>query len=98
MFDALKQPVKEVNIRMLNGNIFTQAVKYDFYPLLCSSCKKIGHTVDRCRVIPNANRGVSNPPWGNLNVEANAGWQVPRRKESQQRLPSEHTCMERSRT
>lgn len=98
LFNALKQPVKEVNIRMHNGDFFTQLVNYDYYPLLCSKCLKIGHTVDRCRVVPNTYRGVSNPPRGNQGVDASAGWQVPRRRDRQQRVPSVNTRMGRSRS
>lgn len=69
-------------------------MKYDYYPLICSGCKRIGHTVDKYHVVPNANRVVSNPRRENSSVDANSCWQVLRRRERQQRVPSVHTRTE----
>lgn len=102
-FNALKQPVKKVDIRMHNGEFFTQHVRYDYYPLLCSTCMKIGHTADRCRaaVITDV-RGTVNPPrTAAPGVRNETGWQdvQPRGKKGKQaRAPSRQTRQPRSRS
>lgn len=77
MFNALKQPVKSVKIIMHNGCSFTQHVKYDHYPLLCTKYMKIGHTADRCRVGITNEREKPNPP-RSLPSGDDAGSQVQR--------------------
>lgn len=103
LFNALKQPVKSVNIRMHNGDSFTQHVRYDYFPLLCSKCMKIGHTADRCRVaVSTAMRGSSNPPRSAPGATDETGWQeVQRRKKGKQPMvapPSGQTRHARSRS
>lgn len=102
-FNALKQPVKKVDIRMHNGEFFTQHVRYDYYPLLCSTCMKIGHTADRCRAAVTTDvRGTANPPrTAASGVRNETGWQDvrPRGKKGQQaRAPSRQTRQPRSRS
>lgn len=80
LVDAMKSPVESVNLKLHNGNIFTQSVIYDFYPLFCSSCKRVGHTAENCRVNFTPNRGAPNPPRGSARGNLDTGWQVQNRR------------------
>lgn len=82
LVDALAKPLESFPITMHDGTIFEQKVDYDFYPSMCSTCHRMGHSFDMCRLsAAHSNRGVPpNPPREDAHVidQDNNGWQVQR--------------------
>lgn len=55
LVNALKLPIHYVDIKMHNGNTFSHKIVYEYFPMLCSVCKRVRHTAYRCRA------NVTNP-------------------------------------
>lgn len=60
LVDALSQPVHSLSFELPNGTVIEQVVEYDFFPVFCASCRRMGHPAATCS-FSNPNRGTSNP-------------------------------------
>lgn len=96
LVDATKLAIHKVNIKLHNDNIFTQKIHYDFYPMFCSKCKRIGHIVNNCRVNIITSRGPTNLPRVDTRIVDDVGWQVVPNMKNKVWGPSNHGARSKS--
>lgn len=83
--DAKTPPLDSIKIRLPNGKVILQKIKFDFYPLYYANCKRMGHSTITCRWSPTSNHVPSTAVRGkpNAGVEED-GWQQVRGRRNRQ--------------
>lgn len=57
--DAKTPPPEHIKIKLPNGKLVTQKILFDFYPMYCSTCKRMGHLTTVCRARRKSIHGLS---------------------------------------
>lgn len=79
--DAKGPPLEFIKIKLPNGKVITQKIKFDFYLLYCSHCRRMGHSTAVCRLAGRTNPSPSARTRGDFNAGMDKdGWQVVCRK------------------
>lgn len=50
LVDPARRPLYGVNLSLHNGTKFEQKIIYDYYPIFCSTCSRVGHVSENCRM------------------------------------------------
>lgn len=86
LVDAKITPLDCITLRLHNGRSFTQNISYDFYPLFCTKCKRVGHVLSSCRsALPTQLGMIQLPKTSATHPTTDGEWQVQRRKAGQGR-------------
>lgn len=97
--DAKNPPPDLIKVKLPNGKVILQKIKFDFYPLYCLNCRRMGHSTSICRVASKTNPGPSFGTRGNLHAEIeNDGWQLVKGRKNKQRNMEETNGFRRARS
>lgn len=81
LVDAKNPPLEFIKIKLPNGKVIEQQIKFDFYPLYCCNCRRMGHSSSVCRLASRPNPNPSARTRGVLNADLDKeGWQTVRRR------------------
>lgn len=90
LVDAFHEPREGIHIKLPCGTAFFQAIKFDFYPRMCSRCGRLGHFVKSCVAnleFANKTKRGSHPSVGGFFANYRNGSRPPQRDERWQAPP-----------